>query len=200
MLNYALQPVSTPLCGAVAVARTARGVAWLALGRDGGELRAGLDRTLERLSHRLDGMEPASVDDDEALRETVDAVRAYLCAHDADEAAGAGARLASIEVDLALGTPFQRRVWDALRTIPFGETRTYGRIAEDIGMTKAASRAVGAACGANPIALVVPCHRAVGSNGALVGFAWGGVETKRRLLEIEAVDAGLWASTLPVRR
>jgi AraC family transcriptional regulator of adaptative response/methylated-DNA-[protein]-cysteine methyltransferase len=80
-------------------------------------------------------------------------------------------------------TSFQHRVWDALRRIPRGETRTYSQIARTIGAPKAA-RAVGAACGANPLAIVVPCHRAVGSNGRLTGYRWG-VERKRRLLEIE---------------
>ena len=82
------------------------------------------------------------------------------------------------------GTPFQLRVWRALETIPFGETTTYGAIARAIG-APAASRAVGAANGRNPIAIVVPCHRVIGSSGALVGFG-GGLPRKRTLLELEA--------------
>jgi O-6-methylguanine DNA methyltransferase len=88
--------------------------------------------------------------------------------------------------DLALdppGTPFQRRVWAALRTIPRGETRTYGEVAAQIGSPSAA-RAVGAACGANPIGLLVPCHRVVGSGGSLGGYYWG-LERKRALLDLE---------------
>ena len=81
-------------------------------------------------------------------------------------------------------TSFQHRVWEALRTIPRGETRTYAQIAQAIGAPKAV-RAVGAACGANPLAIVVPCHRAVGSDGRLHGYRWG-LERKRRLLEIES--------------
>ena len=81
------------------------------------------------------------------------------------------------------GTPFQRAVWDALRAIPPGETRTYGALAAALGRPGAA-RAVGAACGRNRLALFVPCHRAVGADGALTGFAWG-LERKRWLLEHE---------------
>lgn len=84
-----------------------------------------------------------------------------------------------------VGTEFQKRVWHALLTIPFGETRTYGQIAAQIGSPSAA-RAVGAANGKNPISIVAPCHRVIGSNGALTGFA-GGMEAKSRLLEIERV-------------
>lgn len=81
------------------------------------------------------------------------------------------------------GTPFQRRVWSALMEIPWGATRSYGEIARAIGRPGAA-RAVGAACGANPIAIVIPCHRAIGSDGALTGFA-AGVDVKRFLLDLE---------------
>lgn len=81
-------------------------------------------------------------------------------------------------------TSFQHRVWEALRQIPRGETRTYSDIAKAIGAPKAV-RAVGAACGANPLAVVVPCHRAVGADGRLTGYRWG-VERKRRLLALEA--------------
>jgi len=78
------------------------------------------------------------------------------------------------------GTEFREKVWDVLRTIPAGETRTYGEVAAALG-TPSASRAVGAACGANLVALFVPCHRVVGASGTLTGFAWG-VETKKSLL------------------
>ena len=88
--------------------------------------------------------------------------------------------------DLALdfqGTDFQKKVWQALLTIPFGETRSYKQIAEQIGNVKAV-RAVGAANGKNPISIIAPCHRVVGANGKLVGFA-GGLENKVILLKIE---------------
>jgi methylated-DNA-[protein]-cysteine S-methyltransferase len=81
------------------------------------------------------------------------------------------------------GTPFQRRVWDALLTIPFGETRSYSQIAEQIG-NPAAVRAVGAANGRNPVSIVAPCHRVVAVSGALTGFA-GGHDVKAQLLRHE---------------
>ncbi|MBR5590084.1 MAG: methylated-DNA--[Anaerotignum sp.] len=81
------------------------------------------------------------------------------------------------------GTEFQKKVWDALRDIPYGETRTYGEIAETVGNSKAA-RAVGMANNRNPIAIIVPCHRVVGASGKLVGYA-GGMEQKEKLLHLE---------------
>jgi AraC family transcriptional regulator of adaptative response/methylated-DNA-[protein]-cysteine methyltransferase len=81
------------------------------------------------------------------------------------------------------GTQFQREVWDALLAIPAGQTRTYGEIAREIGRPKAV-RAVGQACGANPVGYVVPCHRVIGANQALTGYA-GGLPTKKKLLERE---------------
>jgi methylated-DNA-[protein]-cysteine S-methyltransferase len=83
----------------------------------------------------------------------------------------------------AAGTEFQKKAWAALLTIPYGETRSYGELARQIGNAKA-SRAVGAANGRNPISIIVPCHRAVASDGALTGFA-GGLEAKRYLLSLE---------------
>jgi len=82
-----------------------------------------------------------------------------------------------------VGTAFQKKVWKALLTIPFGETRSYGEIARQIGRPTAA-RAVGAANGRNPVAIGAPCHRVVGSTGTLTGFA-GGLEAKARLLTLE---------------
>lgn len=84
------------------------------------------------------------------------------------------------------GTEFQQKVWQALLTIPFGETRSYKQIAEQIGNVKAV-RAVGAANGKNPISIIAPCHRVVGANGKLVGFA-GGLENKDILLKIEKLQ------------
>jgi AraC family transcriptional regulator, regulatory protein of adaptative response / methylated-DNA-[protein]-cysteine methyltransferase len=88
-----------------------------------------------------------------------------------------------LQLDLR-GTPFQRRVWETLRTIPIGTTITYSELARSIGEPHSV-RAVAAACAANPIALAVPCHRVVGSNGDLTGYRWG-VERKRELIEKEA--------------
>jgi methylated-DNA-[protein]-cysteine S-methyltransferase len=86
------------------------------------------------------------------------------------------------------GTPFQHRVWEELRTIPRGKTVTYGELAARLGMPGAA-RAVGAAVARNPISIVVPCHRVVGADGSLTGYA-GGVERKRTLLAIEGARVG----------
>lgn len=87
-----------------------------------------------------------------------------------------------LKLDFA-GTPFQKKVWSALLKIPFGETRSYGDIARQVGRPKAV-RAVGAANGRNPISIVTPCHRVIGSNGKLIGFA-GGLPVKKYLLEME---------------
>ncbi|HEY0636632.1 MAG TPA: methylated-DNA--[protein]-cysteine S-methyltransferase [Pseudonocardiaceae bacterium] len=98
-------------------------------------------------------------------------------------------RLTEFDLPLALaGTEFQRRVWTALCDIPFGETTSYGELAERLGRPTA-SRAVGLANGKNPISIVVPCHRVVGSGGALTGYG-GGLPRKRQLLDHERRVAG----------
>lgn len=94
------------------------------------------------------------------------------------------------EFDLPLrlvGTPFRQRVWEALRAIPYGETWSYGKLAAEIGQPTA-SRAVGLANGRNPISIVVPCHRVVGSSGGLTGYG-GGLDRKQFLLEHERARA-----------
>ncbi len=91
------------------------------------------------------------------------------------------------EFDLPLapvGSDFQQRVWEQLRGIGYGETASYGEIAARLGMTNAASRAVGLANGRNPIPIVIPCHRVIGANGTLTGYA-GGIERKQSLLTLE---------------
>jgi methylated-DNA-[protein]-cysteine S-methyltransferase len=96
------------------------------------------------------------------------------------------------EFDLPLameGTEFQLRVWNALRAIPYGETISYAQLAERIGNPKAV-RAVGLANGSNPIPIIVPCHRVVGSDGSLTGFG-GGLSTKKMLLELESKQLSL---------
>ncbi|QJI45386.1 methylated-DNA--[protein]-cysteine S-methyltransferase [Pseudomonas sp. ADAK2] len=90
-----------------------------------------------------------------------------------------------LELDFA-GTQFQKKVWQALLTIPFGETRSYSEIAQQIG-NPSAVRAVGAANGKNPISIVAPCHRVIGASGKLTGFA-GGLEAKERLLTLEGCE------------
>ncbi len=103
-------------------------------------------------------------------------------AHQLDEYF-AGQRTA-FDLDLELvGTDFQRRVWAALQTIPYGETRSYGEIAEQIG-SPGAFRAVGLANGRNPIGIIVPCHRVIGASGSLTGYG-GGLERKQALLDLE---------------
>jgi AraC family transcriptional regulator of adaptative response/methylated-DNA-[protein]-cysteine methyltransferase len=112
------------------------------------------------------------------------------------------AEMATLVSDLAAGRPrpevgglpldvhataFRRRVWEALRRIPAGETRSYGQVAAAIGAPRAA-RAVGAACGANPVAIVVPCHRVLASDGSLHGYAYG-LARKRQLLDAERATA-----------
>jgi methylated-DNA-[protein]-cysteine S-methyltransferase len=120
--------------------------------------------------------------DDGAFAEVVEQLAEYF----------AGTRT---EFDLALapvGTPFQQRVWAELRAIPYGETTTYGELAAAIGRP-AASRAVGHANGHNPISIVVPCHRVIGTSGSLTGYG-GGLARKRFLLALEsgvpALDLG----------
>ena len=104
------------------------------------------------------------------------------------------------EFDLPLaprGSDFQTRVWQQLEGIPYGETASYGEIARRLGMTNAASRAVGLANGRNPIPIVIPCHRVIGANGTLTGYA-GGLERKQTLLEARAGRALL--ASVPTAR
>lgn len=104
---------------------------------------------------------------------------------------------AALDLPLDLrGTAFQKRVWDALRTIPPGQTRTYAQVAAMLGAPKAV-RAVARSCATNPVSLAVPCHRVVGSNGSLTGYRWG-IPQKRELLAREAEEAGQ-AAVAPTR-
>ncbi|MCW2866151.1 MAG: methylated-DNA--[protein]-cysteine S-methyltransferase [Marmoricola sp.] len=113
-------------------------------------------------------------DDDPVLVRTRDQLAAYFAG-----------RLTDFDLPLApRGTEFQRRVWDQLRTVGYGRTASYGEVARALGMTGAASRAVGLANGRNPIPVVIPCHRVVGADGTLTGYA-GGLDRKRRLLDLE---------------
>jgi methylated-DNA-[protein]-cysteine S-methyltransferase len=95
----------------------------------------------------------------------------------------------------AVGSSFQKRVWAELVKVPYGETRSYSQMAAAIGSPRAV-RAVGAANGANPIAIVVPCHRVIGSSGKLVGYG-GGLALKKRLLDLESGRGGLWERNQP---
>lgn len=117
--------------------------------------------------------------DDRAFPEAVEQLAAYFAGelHEFD---------LRLEFD---GTPFQHKVWEALRTIPYGQTRSYGEIALQIG-NPTAFRAVGLANGHNPISVVVPCHRVIGANGSLTGFG-GGLDRKRALLDMEKSASSL---------
>ncbi len=118
--------------------------------------------------------EPGWVEDAAPFAQVIEQLRAYFAG-----------KLERFDLPLAPeGTEFQRKVWSALQHIPYGETRSYGELAHEIG-NGSASRAVGAANGQNPIPVIIPCHRVVGGNGSLTGFG-GGLETKQRLLELEA--------------
>jgi len=111
--------------------------------------------------------------DDEAFPDAVAQLEAYFAGERTDF---------ELSLDL-VGTEFQRRVWAALLTIPYGQTRSYGEIARQIG-SPGAFRAVGLANGHNPIGIIVPCHRVIGSNGNLTGYG-GGLDRKRALLDME---------------
>lgn len=128
-----------------------------------------------RLKKRF-GVEP--VQDDGLVRPLLRQVGSYL----------RGARVAwNFDIDISDATEFQRAVWEEARRIPYGQTTTYGELARRVGRPKAA-RAVGAAMGANPLLLIVPCHRVVGADGSLTGFGCG-LEVKERLLRLEgAID------------
>ncbi|MBS44959.1 MAG: cysteine methyltransferase [Nocardioides sp.] len=115
------------------------------------------------------------VDTDPVLVETARQLAAYFAGERTD-----------FDLPLApVGTAFQQRVWAELRRIPWGETASYGEVARRLGLTNAASRAVGTANGRNPIPVVVPCHRVIGADGTLTGYA-GGLDRKRVLLDLES--------------
>ncbi|TCN30514.1 methylated-DNA-[protein]-cysteine S-methyltransferase [Kribbella orskensis] len=141
--------------------------------RDQGEL-AGL--YMEEHRHRPP-LETFGIRDDSVLPEVVQQLKEYF----------AGERT-TFDIPLALtGTPFQHRVWTALQDIPYGETTTYGELAASLGLVPGASRAVGLANGKNPVSIIVPCHRVVGSTGSLTGYG-GGLDRKQRLLDHERAD------------
>ena len=162
--------------GAALVAATDRGVCAVALGDD---VRA-LEDDLQR-----DFAEADLARDDVALGPWAEPVLRALAGPPGADLPGTARSLLALPLDVR-GTVFQRRVWDALRSIPVGETRSYAEVAAAIGRPTAA-RAVAQACGANPAALLVPCHRVVGSDGTLRGYRWG-ADVKRRLLERESPD------------
>jgi AraC family transcriptional regulator of adaptative response/methylated-DNA-[protein]-cysteine methyltransferase len=159
--------VDSPL-GRLLVAATERGICAVSLGDSD-----------EYLESALRGEYPAAEirRGNSGLDRWVGAILSYLDGSQPD---------LDLPVDVQ-ATAFQWRVWEALRAIPYGSTRSYGEVAKALGEPEAA-RAVARACATNPVALVVPCHRVVGHSGKLTGYRWG-VERKRQLLEKEAALA-----------
>ena len=156
--------------GVCVVIATERGVCWT--GTPGTSREYGLNWLERRLpiAQVVEGQEV------EPLRQAMEQLQRYF----------AGERVQfSCPLDLR-GTPFQVAVWEELYRIPYGQTRSYAQIAEAIGHTRAV-RAVGAANGANPVAVIVPCHRVIGSNGTLTGYG-GGLPMKHWLLNLEGVS------------
>lgn len=168
-LTYAI--ASSPH-GHVLLAATERGTCFLALGDSE-------DDVIMALARSEFFFKAAFVRNDNLLRPWVEQVCDYL--------AGKTTTIA-IPLNLLYGTDFQRQVWDALKTIPYGETRSYGEVATSLGNPKGA-RAVAHACAANQVALVIPCHRVIQSDGSPGGYG-GGVERKLALLAMERQHKG----------
>jgi len=162
-IGYAIGAVSQVELGLVLVAATERGVCAVLLGDTPEELAAELYRRFPA----------ASITENRDLQPKLEMVFS---------ACNENPQAQALPLDLR-GTAFQARVWAALGTIPRGQTRTYAQVAQTIGRPKAV-RAVAAACGANPAAVLVPCHRVIGSNGALTGYRWG-IARKQALLARE---------------
>ncbi len=154
--------------GRVIVGATERGLCWLALAATAAEAEASLREEFPLAELRRDP----------SLARLVDAAVASVT--DGRGAGKSGSEPKALDLR---GTAFQLRVWQALRTIPRGETRTYSQLAREMGMPKA-TRAVARACALNRVSVLVPCHRVVGASGSLTGYRWG-VERKRQLLEAE---------------
>jgi AraC family transcriptional regulator, regulatory protein of adaptative response / methylated-DNA-[protein]-cysteine methyltransferase len=151
--------------GRLIVGATELGICFVALGDS--------DRVLER-EIRGDYPEAAILRDDSRVRDRARSLNAYL---------SGATGLPDLPLDIR-GTPFQLRVWARLRAIPAGTVMTYGEIAKRIGQPTA-TRAVGAAVGANPVSMLIPCHRAVAYDGSLHNYRWG-VDRKRALLDLES--------------
>lgn len=149
--------------GYLLVAMTEKGVCAVKLGDDAEKLELLLQAEFKKAEIRRD---------DTAHQEWIQAILAFIAVEQPH---------LNLPLDIR-GTAFQIQVWQALQKIPYGETRTYQDIAREIGTN--AVRAVGSACGANPVALIIPCHRVLRSDGSLGGYEWG-LERKRKLLELE---------------
>lgn len=160
-INYT---ITDSALGKLLIARTAKGVCAVAFGDDAAALR-------ENLSNEYKNAEIS--ENNAELKDYVDAIIAHL---------EGASRALDLPLDLR-ATAFQMRVWEILRRIPYGETLSYSDVAERLG-NKRAVRAVATACASNRVALVIPCHRVVGKNGALTGYRWG-VDRKKTILENE---------------
>ncbi len=161
--------------GWVGLAATERGVSAVVLPKPS---RRAAERELTRRSGSRTAPTPmTNGSGDTHLKAARAAITAYL---------EGKARGFDLPLDFAAKTPFRVKVWQALRAIPYGRVRSYGWVARKIGKPRAA-RAVGAACGANPVPLLVPCHRVVAGDGSLGGFS-GGLPNKRRLLKLEGIQ------------
>ncbi len=162
-----ISSTSSP-CGTCTVMATEDGVCWA------GTPGTPEDEGLSWVQQRISALRIVRAEDIAPLQQAMQQLRQYF----------AGERVQfSCPLDLH-GTPFQISVWQELYRIPYGETRSYTQIATAIGRPRAV-RAVGAANGANPVAIIVPCHRVIGSNGSLTGYG-GGLPTKRWLLSLES--------------
>jgi AraC family transcriptional regulator, regulatory protein of adaptative response / methylated-DNA-[protein]-cysteine methyltransferase len=154
--------------GWVVVGSTERGLCWLALGSTSAEAEASLRQEFPQATLRRDA----------SLSQLVEAALASV--REGDDLAHSRNRIDALDLR---GTVFQLRVWQALRRIPRGETRTYGQVAREIGEPNA-TRAVARACATNRVALVVPCHRVIAADGSPAGYRWG-TERKTEILEAE---------------
>jgi AraC family transcriptional regulator of adaptative response/methylated-DNA-[protein]-cysteine methyltransferase len=168
VIRYATAP--SPL-GRMLVAATPSGICTIAFGRDDAELTADLRLRFNQATLA------AAKGNTGWLADAVAFVASQITEHPL---------AATFPLDVR-ATAFQQRVWKALQQIPRGETRSYGQLARELGSPTAA-RAVAAACGANPIAIAVPCHRVVGQDGSLTGYRWG-IDRKRKLLAVESASA-----------
>jgi methylated-DNA-[protein]-cysteine S-methyltransferase len=135
---------------------------------------------LVRFHFHADKRQPRGARDDAAVAQVRKQVEEYCVGK---------RRVFDLDLHIEKGSDFERGVWGAMTHIPYGETVSYGAIAKELGGGPETARAVGAGCNSNPIALIIPCHRVVGANGALVGFG-GGLPLKRALLDFESVVVG----------
>lgn len=165
--------ISTRL-GELFLAATERGICFIQVAGNEQDALAYLSK-----KHPDAACSPAAGDDKTRLQAWGAAINRYI---------NGNSPLPDLPLDIR-GTEFQRKVWEYLRTIPAGQTQTYTEVAKALGMPRAA-RAVGAANGANPVAIIVPCHRLVRSDGGLAGYRWG-IQIKQDLIAMEKTHAAL---------